>query len=63
MEDTFQLVGQKSPVSRATIDTYTEDIAVDSSLFQKELGFVPQYELRSGWQETVNEMKKMKELH
>jgi hypothetical protein len=24
-------------------DKYTEDIAVDGSLIQKELGFVPQY--------------------
>ncbi len=62
MEDIFRLVGQKSPISRDTIDKYTEDIAVDSTRIQKELGFKPQYDLKTGWQETINEMKKMKEL-
>ena len=40
------------------IDKYTEDIAVDGSLIQKELGFVPQYDLKAGWEETVQEMRK-----
>ena len=31
------------PVTKAIIDKYTEDIAVDGSLIQKELGFIPQY--------------------
>ena len=43
----------------AAIDKYTEDIAVDSSRIQAELGFKPQYDLRSGWQETVQEMRRM----
>jgi nucleoside-diphosphate-sugar epimerase len=46
MEDAFRLVGQKSPISRNTIDKYTEDIAVDSQLIQKELGFKPQFDLK-----------------
>ena len=49
MEDTFRLMGRKSPISRDTIDKYTEDIAVDSQLIQRELGFKPQYDLQSGW--------------
>jgi UDP-glucose 4-epimerase len=57
MEDTFRLVGRKSPIGRDTIDKYTEDIAVDSQLIQRELGFKPQYDLRSGWRETVREMR------
>ena len=44
------------PVTRAIIDKYTEDIAVDGSLIQNELGFMPQYDLRAGWEETVREM-------
>jgi nucleoside-diphosphate-sugar epimerase len=56
MEDTLRLVGRKSPIARYTIDKYTEDIAVDSQLIQKELGFKPQFDLRTGWQETVEEM-------
>jgi UDP-glucose 4-epimerase len=57
MEDTLRLVGQKSPIGRATIDKYTEDIAVDGSLIQKELGFIPQYDLKTGWEETIREMR------
>ena len=40
-------IGLKPPVTRET---------VDSSLIQKELGFVPQYDLKTGWEETVGEM-------
>jgi UDP-glucose 4-epimerase len=54
--------GIKSPVTRETVDKYTEDIAVDGSLIQKELGFVPQYDLSAGWKVTVQEMRRMGEL-
>ena len=57
MEDTFRLMGRKSPAGRNTIDKYTEDIAVDSQLIQRELGFKPQFDLKTGWQETVEEMR------
>ena len=39
------------------IDKYTEDIAVDGSLIQKELGFVPHYDLQTGWEEAIREMR------
>ena len=51
-------IGIKPPVTKAIIDKYTEDIAVDGSLIQKELGFVPQYDLKAGWEETIREMRK-----
>ena len=44
------------------IDKYTEDIAVDGSLIQKERGFVPQYDLKTGWEETIKEMRRSGEL-
>ena len=44
-------------VTKAIIDKYTEDIAVDGSLIQKELGFMPQYDLKNGWEETIREMR------
>ena len=50
-------IGLKPPITKAIIDKYTEDIAVDGSLIQKELGFVPQYDLKSGWEETIREMQ------
>ncbi|MCG2661012.1 MAG: NAD-dependent epimerase/dehydratase family protein, partial [Kiritimatiellae bacterium] len=49
IEDAMRLIGRHSPISRATIDKYTEDIAVESQRIQKELGFVPQYNLDAGW--------------
>ena len=45
------------PVTKAIIDKYTEDIAVDGSLIQRELGFVPQYDLKAVWEETIREMQ------
>jgi len=48
-------IGIKPPVTKAIIDKYTEDIAVDGSLIQQELGFIPQYDLKTGWKETIRE--------
>ena len=50
-------IGIKAPVTRETVDKYTEDVAVDGSLIQRELGFVPQYDLKTGWEETIREMQ------
>jgi nucleoside-diphosphate-sugar epimerase len=50
-------IGIKPPITRAIIDKYTEDIAVDGSLIQKELGFVPRYDLKTGWEETIKEIQ------
>jgi len=50
-------IGLKPPITRAIIDKYTEDIAVDGSLIQQELGFVPQYDLKAGWEETIREIR------
>jgi hypothetical protein len=44
------------------IDKYTEDISVDGSLIQKELGFIPQYDLKADWEETIKEMRARGEL-
>jgi UDP-glucose 4-epimerase len=57
VEKGCQTIGLPSPVTREMIDKYTEDIAVDGSLIQKELGFVPQYDLKAGWEETIKEMR------
>lgn len=60
IETGIRTVGLKPPVTREMIDKYTEDIAVDGSLFQKEIGFVPQYDLKTGWEETIREMRNEK---
>ena len=62
LEDGVKLFGCKSPIARATIDKFSEDIAVDSSRIQNELGFRPQYDLHKGWQETVQEMRRKGEF-
>jgi len=55
IEKSSQAIGLKPPITNAIIDKYTEDIAVDGSFIQKELGFMPQYDLRTGWEETIRE--------
>ncbi len=58
VEDAAGLIGVSPPITRAAIDKYTEDIAVDSGRIQKELGFRPLYDLSAGWKETVREMRR-----
>jgi UDP-glucose 4-epimerase len=53
-------LGIKPLVTRGMLDKYTEDIAVDGSLIQKELGFVPHYDLKSGWEETIKDLREGK---
>ena len=62
MEKVGRMIGYPSPIGRATIDKYTDDIAVDSTRIQTELGFKPQYDLLTGWQETVQEMRRQGDL-
>lgn len=61
-EDFASFIGRQSPVSRASIDKYTEDIAANGQRIQSLLGFTPQYDLTSGWRETIKEIKEMGEL-
>lgn len=46
-------VGRQAPITPATLDKYVEDIVVDGSRLQHELGFRPQFDLNAGWQQTV----------
>ena len=62
VEDAARLTGFSPPIVRATIDKYTEDIAVDSRRIQRELGFEPLYDLLAGWKETVAEMRRAGDL-
>ena len=57
LEDAGCMIGFQSPIGRTTINKYTEDIAVDSQLIQRDLGFKPQFDLTTGWRETVQEMR------
>lgn len=62
VEDAARLVGRKPPITRATIDKFTEDTAIDCRRIQRELAFVPKFDLNAGWEETVREMRLSGEL-
>ena len=62
LEDVAQLAGRRSPIGRATLDKYVEDVAVSSQRIQAELGFVPKFDLRTGWQETIQTMRQSGDL-
>ena len=58
VEDAARLLRRQSPIGRATIDKYTEDVAVDGQRIQTELGFRPAYNLSTGWGDAVQEMRR-----
>ncbi len=57
MEDSAKFLGLRASVAGPTVEKYLEDIAVDCTRIQTELGFKPQYDLISGWRNIVEEMK------
>jgi len=62
IEDGARLFGRTAPIVRATVDKYTEDVAVDGRKFCTQTGFVPKYDLAAGWRETVDEMRRSGDL-
>ncbi|MGA9994997.1 MAG: NAD-dependent epimerase/dehydratase family protein [Pyrinomonadaceae bacterium] len=56
IESSFKLFGKSSPVGRATVEKFLEDIAVSGEKIQKQLGFRPRYDLQRGWRETVRQI-------
>jgi UDP-glucose 4-epimerase len=62
LEGIAQLFGRRSPISRASVDKYTEDIAVDSSRIRTALEFRPEYSLMAGWEEAIREMRSRGDL-
>ncbi len=55
LEDLCQLIGYSSPIGRATLAKYSEEIRVDGSRIQRELGFSPVVRLQAGWQTVAAE--------
>ena len=53
IEQSFGMVGKRAPISRATIDKLTEDMAVSGEKIQEQLGFQPNSNLIDGWRETI----------
>lgn len=62
LEDCARALGLSAPIGRWAIDKYIEDMAVDSSLITKQLGFIPQYDLNAGWRETVAQIQRIGKL-
>ena len=58
-EDGCNILGIRPRFGRWTLEKYTEDAAVNSKKIMTELGFVPYYDLKKGWQETVRQMSKI----
>ncbi len=52
-ESTCRVIGLPPPLTKATLQKYTEDIAVDGTLIQRALGFAPSVDLELGWQQTM----------
>ncbi len=61
-EDVMGMLNRKSPISRSAIEKYTEEIAVDGRRIQEQLGFTPQFDMATGWKETVAEMRRIGDL-
>ena len=57
IEALARLVHARPPVSRATLDKYTEDTRVDSRRIREDLGFVPRFDLEAGWTDAVAGMR------
>lgn len=62
IEQFCRVAGLQPPITRESIDTYTEDFAVDGSRLHAELGFSPDYNLEDGWKDAVQEMRRIGHL-
>lgn len=56
------LVGRNSNPLFERLKRYTEDVAVDGSLFETDTGFVPLFPLAEGWRQVVRELAASGEL-
>ncbi|NLB54800.1 MAG: NAD-dependent epimerase/dehydratase family protein [Lentisphaerae bacterium] len=57
LELAFKLIRREAPITRVHLDKYFGDVRVDASKIQEELGFQAKYDLKNGWQETINFMR------
>lgn len=62
MEDTAKPFGFRPPINRATVEKYKEDITVSGEKICTLLGFKPKFDLITGWQETIQEMRRNDDL-
>jgi UDP-glucose 4-epimerase len=58
VESALALAGRRSPVTTATLDKYLEHVAVSGRRIGDTLGFHPRWTLDSGWQQTVDRLRR-----
>lgn len=61
-EKGMRLLGRQPIIGQASLEKYTEDIAVTSERIQQLLGFVPQFDLATGWQDVVATLRQQGKL-
>jgi nucleoside-diphosphate-sugar epimerase len=59
LESAARAIGVRSPIGRATIEKYLEDVAVRGSRITAEVGWAPRVDLRTGWVQTVRGMTRV----
>lgn len=58
VEHVSAMLGRRPPVTRRTLAKYLESVEVSGDALARELGFTPQWELESGWQGAIREMRR-----
>ena len=62
LDELYRLKGGGAGTLSDRLKRYIENVAVDGSAIQRELGFVPEYGLEQGWQRVIEEMRASGEL-
>jgi nucleoside-diphosphate-sugar epimerase len=58
LADRLSSLAGKPLYLKDSFEKYSADVAVKSDLIKRELGYKPEYDLKRGWQETVEEWVK-----
>ena len=56
-DEARRLTGRGAGTVRDRLQRYIENVAVDGSAIQRDLGFVPEYSLARGWQEVIAQLR------
>ena len=62
LESLCAAIGRVSPISRSTLDKYTENIAVSGERIREELRLTPEVDLQAGWNRTIAGMREQGRL-
>jgi UDP-glucose 4-epimerase len=58
VDGALRLISKDRSSLAERLQRYTEDVAVDGSKFQRELGFRPVYPLEEGWKQAISEFRR-----